>query len=518
MTERSTDGSPHPTEVEQPTLSAHSVARNTVFALLVQLTTATFTAATSLYLIRSLGPAGFGVFALALGLGGISGLVARFGVPPSLARFLADNRHDTAACAALVRDALHVTLVTATLSAGVLFFTAGPIAAAYHQDNLVWPLRGMAISVIAETTLALYMSVFIALARITANLRIVFVESLVEASATIALVAGGAGATGAAFGRAIGYTVGAVLAAVLVLRLLWRISTEARSDRPRQTRQILRYAKPLFVLDTIYGLFSRVDVLLIGGLLTTASVGVFSAPKRLMPGIESISLAVANSVSPRQAPSEGGRYVDHFTASLRWLTILYGVLIAPFVVWADPIVALLFGSKYHGSANVLRLLTPYIFLNGISPLVATTVNYLGLARRRIPIAAGALAVNIAVDVLLLRRIGVVAAAIGTSAAFFLYVPAHLLLCRRQLGFSITPLIRTVIRTLAAAGAMSAVLALVGSTNISLVSAILGLLGAIVAYVGALLFMREITRHELIRGYRTLQRRVRRRGTKEVTGS
>jgi O-antigen/teichoic acid export membrane protein len=507
---RPTDATPAVTGIDEPAAPpSQSITRNTIAAVLVQVTTAVFTAVTTLYLIRALGPTSFGVFALALSLMGLAGLVARFGVPQSLARFLADSKHDAVASAGLIRDALHLTIVTATLAGGVLFLAAPLLANAYDQSDLVWPLRAMAISLVAETVLMLYLSVFIALARITVNLRTVFIESLVEAGATIALVAAGTGATGAAFGRATGYTVGVIVAAVAVFRLFGRVSRAApgRSSPPRRRKDILRYALPLFVIDGIYSLFSQIDVVLIGALLTTTSVGIFAAPKRLMPGFSIISLAVANSVSPRQAPSEGGRYLHAFTSSLRWLTIVYAAFMAPLLIWADDIVSLLFGSDYSESANVIRLLTPYIFLNGVSPLVSTTVNFLGLARQRIPIALGALAINVVIDIILLPRIGIDAAAIGTSAAFLLYVPAHLLICRRHLGLSLRPYIRTVTRALVAAAAMSAVLAAFGREDISLVTATLGSLCGLLAYVAALVVMRELSLPELIDIFRNLRRRA-----------
>src|SRR5262249_27308510 len=150
---------------------------------------------------------------------GVTSLVAKFGMPQALARFLAGDRHDSAASFALVRDALRLTLVLAAFAGAALFLAAGPIARAYHQNGLLWPIRGVAISLVAVMVLALYLSMFISLARIGMNLRIVFIESLVEAGATIALVAAGAGATGAAFGRAAGYTVGTTVATLTVFRL-----------------------------------------------------------------------------------------------------------------------------------------------------------------------------------------------------------------------------------------------------------------------------------------------------------
>lgn len=491
---------------------SRSIAHNTVSALLVQATTAFFTAATTLFLIRALGPTNLGVLSLALTVTGIVGLFARFGIPQSLARFLANHRDDPVACAGLIRDGLRLTITTASLSGAGLFLAAGVIADAYDQPGIAWPLRGLAISLVAETIIALYLGVFIALGRISSNLRIVFVESLVEAGSTIALVAVGAGVTGAAFGRAIGYIVGAVLAGALVARLVGRLARVAapRASPPRRTREILRYATPLFVLDSMYGLYSRIDVLLIGGILNATSVGLYSAPGRLMPGLESISLAVANSVSPRQAPAEGGRYLGAFTASMKWLMLLYAAFVAVLLVWAHPIVGLLFGSEYAESALVLQLLTPFVFLNSISPLVSTTVNYLGFARERIPIALGALIVNAVIDIIFLPRIGVAAAAIGTSAAFLVYVPAHLRICRREMGFSLRPLAWTGVHALVAATTLGIALALADRAGLTPATTLLGLVTGFAGFVAVLVITREISPSEARQAYRATRSRLGRR--------
>jgi len=493
---------------------AQSISRNTVFALLVQATTTVFTAATTLYLIRKLGTNGFGIFTLALAISGIAGLFARCGIPTSLSRFVAENREDPLGCAALLRDALGLIIVTAAMASGALFLAAEPIARIYGDPELAWPLRGIAVSLFAESLLALYLNLFIALGRIAINLRVVFLESVAEASASIALVAAGSGAAGAAFGRAVGYSIGVLAAATIALSLFGRVSIVARRHGyPRRRRALVRYATPLFALDAIYTLLSRVDLLLIGAFVNTASVGVYGAPRRLTPLLESLALAVANSVAPRQAASAAGRSVRAFTTALRWLVLVYAALVAPLIVWADEIVKLLFGSGYEDSASVLRLLAPFVFLNGVSPLISTTVNFLGHAGRRVPIALAALGVNVGIDVVLLPRIGVDAAAIGMSAAFCVYVPAHLYICRKALGFSLRPLATTGLRALTAAAAMAGVLQLTASAaHFSVGTAALGLVVGFLVYGAVLIVTREIALADVGRARRVVALRVRRRMT------
>jgi O-antigen/teichoic acid export membrane protein len=445
------------------------VRRGTLLALAAQLSTGVFTTVVTLYLVRALGPEGFGVFSLALGIGGLVLLLAEAGIPASAARFLAEARGDANAAASALADALQLQLAASVVLAGVLFGLAGPIADAFDEPDLVWPLRGIAVAVLAQAVFSLYLAAFQALRSIGVNLRLVIVESTAEAVATIALVAAGAGATGAAFGRAAGYAVGVAAGIVLAARLLGRRSLRpGHLDRAR-ARSIGRYALPLLVTNGAYTLYARVDVLVIGALLGTPAVGIFSAASRLTVPLGYVGQSFAQSVAPRQARSAAGddRDVGAFTASLRLLVLVQGLVVAVIVAWAEPIVRLLFGDDYAESATVLRWLAPYIFLHAISPLISVTVNYLGQASRRIPIVVGALVVNVVLDLILVPAIGVEGAAIGTSVAYALYVPAHYRVAQRELGLSARPLVLTLVRTLLAGVVAAAVLVALGTHSLTL---------------------------------------------------
>ena len=88
---------------------------------------------------------------------------------------------------------------------------------------------------------------------------------------------------------------------------------------------------------------------------------------------------------------------------------------------------------------MLRALAPLIYLFGLAPLVSVGVNYLGEARRRIPIAIAALVVNFVVSIVLLNEIGVVGSAIGADAAYLIYVPAHFWICKQLIGLPVRPI-------------------------------------------------------------------------------
>jgi O-antigen/teichoic acid export membrane protein len=475
-----------------------SIRRNAGLAFFAQVTTGAFTTLLTIYLLRALGPSSYGVFALALSVGATIGLIAEFGIVPSTARFLAENRDDPVRVASLLRDAMRLKLGAAALVSGGVIVAANPIARAYGEPGLTWPLRGIALSLFVGGVFTFYMAAFVAVGHMVENLRLTFFESLAETVASIALVALGAGATGAAFGRAIGYGFGAAVAVVLVVRLYGRGAARLLQGPSLHTSAIARYAAPLLVTYGGYTLYAQIDVLIIGGLLGTAAVALFSAPMRMSMPIGYVGQALTNSVAPRQARAGAERgSVEALQTSLRWLILYQAAITVPLIVWAEPIVELLLGQQYEDSVNVLRVLTLYIFLDGPSRLISTTVNYLGRAKRRIPIVFTALALNIVLDLALLPRIGVVGAAVGTAVSLaVIYVPAHLWICHRVLNLDLGALARTLLRALAASTAMGCLLFIVGTSSLSIADWVLGSVGGVLAFVITLVLTGEITPTEI----------------------
>ena len=117
------------------------------------------------------------MFSLAIVISKVALLIADFGIPQSLARFLAENRADRDAVTDWLADALKLKLLTAALSAGTLFASAPLLADAFSSRELTWPLRWVAVALFAESVMALYVSAFIALGKFGLNLGLIFLSS-----------------------------------------------------------------------------------------------------------------------------------------------------------------------------------------------------------------------------------------------------------------------------------------------------------------------------------------------------
>ena len=488
---------------EQPTFTAgvprpDSIARNTGVAFVTSLASAGFTAVLTLFLLRALGLTQYGVFALAMSLAAPVLLVADLGISHAAARFVAEGRRDRVEVTGVTSDALRLKVVVAGLFSLAFAFGAVPIAEAYDTPALVWPIRILALAIFGESLLGLFRQLSEAEGRQKPYLGIVLIESTIETTVAIALVLGGFGAAGAIAGRAAGYLMAAGIAVTLLLRPL----DTRRAFRGRgagNVRRISRYGSAVLVVDGAFVLFGSIDALLIGAMISVTAVGQFQAPVRLMAFLTIAGTAVASGVAPRLARGREEPNKAALNNALRHLMILQGILIAPLVVWAEPITRLLLGADYAGSANVLRAFAPYAFLIAISPVITRGVTYLGAAHLRIPIAIGALLVNLVFDLVMLPRIGIVAGALGTDLAYGLYVAAHLMICRRFLGIPLRPLVLTLLRVMAAAMAMSVVLLAFGTGQIRLPALAGGAILASLTYVGTLLLTRAVAPGEVRRG-------------------
>ena len=481
-----------PPQPPEERVASDSIARNAFYATLNGVLSAAIAVVLTLYLIRALSPHGYGVYALALAVGALFALVMDLGISSSASRFIAERRGDRRAIADYVADALRLKLAVAGLAGVALFAGAGVIADLYGKPGLTWPLRGVALALVGGAVMQLYNGVLVAQARLGAGLVMSVTQSAAFLVAALVLVGAGGGATGAAFARAIGYGAAVLAGSILIARLFGRGALGVGSSRGR-VRQIATYASVLAIVEGAYLFFDQIDALLIGAFKSSASVGLFQAAFGLTVFLHYPAGVVATSVAPRTASHhEHGSDVRAFTHTTRFLIVGYAAVLAPLIVWAGPIVDLLLGSDYAHSASVLRAFAPYVFLGGVGAFLSASANYLGQARKRLPVALLAVAINLVVDVLLIPRIGIVAGAIGTDLALAVYVPAHLWICARALHVPLRPLGLSLGRSLVAAAAMAGVLLLAGTSDLSVAAWVLGAIGAVAAYLAVLFLLRELT--------------------------
>jgi O-antigen/teichoic acid export membrane protein len=493
-----------------PRVNPAGAGRNTLLAFLTQLATGAFTAFITIYLVRTLGPADFGLFSLAVSIAALVMLPSDFGISGSASRFIAERFGDWRAVAVLMSDALRLKLVVSGLVSLVLIVLAGPIAEAYGEPELAWPIRWMAFAVLFQGLVGFYRYAFLAMRDAGVGFRIVVGESAIEAGATVLLVTLAGGAASASAGRAVGYAFGTALAVAITLKRLGLLAFTRSGRIGEARRKLARYAGALFAIDAAFSASVNMAPLMIGGFLGSREVGLFSAPSRLIVLLQYPGVAVANSVSPLMSRGENHEpNVPLYTNALRYLIVLQALLVAPIVVWADPIVDLVLGDGYERSADLLRELGPYIFVAGLSGVLAGGLNYLGEAKRRVPIAIGDVILTAALTAGGLATIGLSGAAYAADLVSVLYALVHIWILRILVQLPVGKLALSLARSLAAGAAMAGVMLLFGSEDLAVWEWFAGGAAGLAAFVVVIVASGEVSLAQLRALPRTVRERARR---------
>ena len=118
------------------------------------------------------------------------------------------------------------------------------------------------------------------------------------------------------------------------------------------------------VVDGAFTLFSTIDVLLIGAILSVSAVGLFEAAYRLAGLLVFIGAPVRSAVAPRLTRGGGGPDHEALETALHYMVLIQGVVLAPMIVWAEPLTRIVLGTDYLGSIDTLRALAPFALLIG----------------------------------------------------------------------------------------------------------------------------------------------------------
>jgi len=462
-------------------------------------------------LARLLGPRDFGVLSVGMAVASVASLVADFGVSHGAARFLAERRAVPSGLRQVVALALRVKTALSVASVAALWGLSLFAPDVFAEPEIGPVIRILALAVAGDSFMQFVAAAFQATGRIPAGLPMVLVKSTSEFVLTVTLVLAGTGVVGAALGRASGYVIGALVGLGTLFAVLPRVGTngeEAHGFDPVSTRRLFTYSSAILAIDATMILFNQIDVLLVGALMGSASAGILAAPLRLTAFLQYPGLSLAAAIAPRlaRAPDEQRPRADTLMAGLRAIALLQFAVLPPVLLWGEAIMRFALGSRFDDSGAVLSGLALYVFLLGFGPLVTMSVNYLGDAAKRVPIAIAVLTLNAAVDVALIPVIGLAAPILGTSLSYTLYVAAHVRLLERTLVLPLGSALGTVARAAAAAVLTTLLLFLFVGRAPQGPWLLAALLGAVGLYTAALLAVGERAPLRALEAFRERYRR------------
>lgn len=373
---------------------------------------------TNLLLTRGLNAALYGVYTYGYTLLSICTILGTLGTNQSVLRFL-PKHEDTAEAQNAVLGIAYVTVfATSLLVAGGIYVTAPVITDLTLGDSLLTAvLRLLAIMLPFNTLANLTKSVFRATERLEYQ---VLIQSVVTPTVRI-LAIGTALLLGYSL---IGVVAALVIATAIVLVvalviLLVRLKFKPQLDRTFDgTREFYNFSLPLAFKNIGSYMYSRVDLLMLGILLTQSDVGIYKVAL-IVSSLIVMPLTGFNQLFPPVASrlysnDEMEELESVYRTVTRW-TLTVALMPALGIIIYRAEVLAIFGSDFTVGASVLVLLTVAKLTNcAVGPcgyvLMMTEHQYLNLINQW---TLGIL--NVALNYVLIVNYGFIGAAIATAS-------------------------------------------------------------------------------------------------------
>jgi O-antigen/teichoic acid export membrane protein len=213
-----------------------------------------------------------------------------------------------------------------------------------------------------------------------------------------------------------------------------------------------RFTLPRALAGTIQVALQRLDILLVGALRGAAAAAVYTVATRFFVVGQIGNQAIWYAVQPRFAMLVASRDLDAarrlYRVSTAWVIVLTWPL-ALAVLVAAPLILKSFGGGYDSGTSTMILMSIAMLFSAACGLVDVVLVTVGRTSWNLWNTVLAFAVNISIDLVFIPRIGIVAAAIGWTAA--IVVRNALGLAQGWRGFGFSPFSRAA--TLAELGAV-----------------------------------------------------------------
>lgn len=395
--------------------------------------------ANSVIVARSLGVDRLGVYAYAMGVAGVFGLLPNMGISTIVTRGIARDPH---VGAGLVRAALRAQ----ALLAGGIFLVIPAFAAILPGQPV--PLGYVAL---AATQLAIGTLSWPFLAVLGGNARydrLAVAELLAGAAGSLFLLLAAVSQGGvAAFLWA--HVLAAVVAVLVARRVAIPLLPQGRAPAIRQAA-LLREAAPLGAAAAVTSLYTRLDILLLGQMASTGVLGLYSAAYKPINLALSFGNTMAGTLLPLMAREPQSGVPMAFERAVRGLGIAAPALALALSGLGGPLLHLAFGADFAAGAPVLTLLAWSMVANWLYAPLGVALQARGGERWWLASLSGGLALNLAGNVWAIPRWGAAGAAGATLASETVILGLAVLFVHRQLG--IRPKLRPVLAALGATAA------------------------------------------------------------------
>lgn len=386
---------------------------------------------------RLLGPDGYGLVVLTLPFQGIFQIFSAAGIPPAIAKFVAQHKAvgEDDMARQVIFTSLKLMSILGIFFALVMFFSADWIALNwFRKPEVAYPLQAVALITPFSVIVGAFRGAFQGLYRMEFIVATRAAEQIFTIIFAVVLVSLGFYAAGAVMGTGLGFLASAITAVLIFRKYLWKYFPAPSPENKLSFKEelgliriILSFSIPVAVTGLSELAIYDVSTFMIGRYLTAKDAGFYGAadPVSRLPLI--ISLSVATAILP--AASEAASLNDkklleaYVNQLYRYVVLIILPICVGVSIFAGPILGLLFGYEFIYGAGALSVLVIgmafYTLFMGLSSIIQ------GIGHPRLPmiILLAGTVINIILNYVMVKIYGIIGAAVATTIAAFIIMVA-----------------------------------------------------------------------------------------------
>ncbi|MFC7047206.1 oligosaccharide flippase family protein [Halobacteriaceae archaeon GCM10025711] len=368
---------------------------------------------------RFVSPTTYGTFTLALSIISLTQGLSSLSIHRSIDFFVPQSlsNDEPGKAKEILRSVTIIGLLGSSIGTAVLLFSAPWLTSLFKDPSLVTALPLLALTLPLTTLNQIFLASFNSIKKLkfrvyTKNL-INPIGKLIIAVALVLILGNDLlGLTG-------GYLIALAITVLsggtfLLMNASWVRHTHAEAV---DGRQLVSYSFPLLFAGLIYAVVGQIDYFFIGYFRTSPDVAKYKVSYLLASNLLIVLSAVTPVFKPMvsEARAQHSVLAERFKLSTRWVTMLTIPIAVTLMLAPGTYLSLFFTADYAAANIVVVVLVAGYLANASFGPEGMMLEGLGHTRLTLLNTILLIAVNITLDALLIPRIGILGAAIGTGA-------------------------------------------------------------------------------------------------------
>jgi len=384
---------------------------------------------------RYLGPDGLGLFSMTTMIMGIAELVLLLGIDGALIKFVAEHKENEGKVSSLTSSAFITASIIGVISSLTLFLLSDTIASIFDMPLLSTLIKIYAIIFTFSLLSGIITSFLSGLREMRYNAFLRILRASFAMIFIVALLMAGFGPEGAIIGTSL-----AIFAEVSVgLFFVTKFTSFTLSEYKENTKTLASFGSRLVGANMIGQIYQYVDVMMIGYFLNATEVGYYSVAISFSRFFWLVPRALATVAYPTISEYWAkdniraiSKLVDKSTKYTACILVFGGMAI---VFFAEDVITILFTSEFLPAVIPLGILTFGTVISGIFRSVGGIFAGIEKVELVLRISAIGAVMAILLNLLLIPTLGLIGAALATTAVYILNATLTVYYLRRSISLS-----------------------------------------------------------------------------------